>query len=78
MPYAVSPLSEKPAGTPIRSPAIEKQEDDWGQIKRDVTFTVTARKTLVFTTEYIYSMGTPYKYIRVLELEVLQAPAPEP
>ena len=62
------------AGTLLLSQVLQGKGDDWGQIKRDVTFTVTAQQTLVFSTEYIYSMSSPYKYIYVQGLELQQAP----
>lgn len=65
---------DKSAGTLVLSQVLQGKSDDWGQVRYDVNFTVSADQTLTFTTEYIYSMSTPNKYIQVLGLELQQAP----
>lgn len=67
---------DKAAGTLVLSQVAQGKGDGWGQVRRDVAFTVTERKTPVFTTEYIYSMGSPNRFIYVSGLELL--PVAEP
>lgn len=73
VPYIYDPQ----AGTLVLSQVVQGRTDGWGQERRDINFTVTPDKTLVFTTEKVASLTTPNKYIYTLDLELTRAPEPE-
>ena len=72
VPYIYDPQ----AGTLVLSQVAQGRTDGWGQERRDITFTVTSGKSLVFTTEKVASMTTPNKYIYTLGLELTEAAEP--
>lgn len=72
VPYIYDPQS----GTLVLSQVAQGRTDGWGQVRRDIAFTVTEQKTVVFTTEKVASMSSPNQYIYTLGLEL--SPAPDP
>lgn len=74
---AVPYIYDPDAGTLVLSQVIQGKPDGWGQIRGDIAFRVTERKTLVFTTERVTSMTSPNQYIQTLDLELTTAPQPE-
>lgn len=70
VPYIYDPQ----AGTLVLSQVHQGEPVGWDQSRRDITFTVTEDKTLVFVNEKIVSITTPNKYIRTIGLELTPAP----
>ncbi len=65
VPYIYDPA----AGTLVLSQVVQGKGDGWGQERRDISFTVSDDgRTMTFVTDYVYSLGTPNKYIYTLGL----------
>lgn len=70
VPYIYDPA----ARTLVLSQVAQGKGDGWGQERRDISFTVSDDgRAITFVNDYVYSMGTPNKYIYTLGLVLTPA-----